>query len=170
LESLFSIENFIAVIAYWTRGEIHDKKFMTRNLYTEITSAVLILLFAYTASSKTIDHAGFENVLFMTIPGHRKGASAIAWLIPVAEYIVVLLLLFQQTRMKGLYLSLLLLGFFTFYLGYMILFKKGLPCSCGGVISKMSWPQHIIFNLFLIAINIAGIVFYKRKVPAKLIT
>jgi hypothetical protein len=143
---------------------------MSRNLYTEIASVILILLFAYTAFSKTADHIVFKNALYMSIPGHRKGASIIAWLIPIAEHIVAVLLSFQQTRLSGLYSSLLLLLIFTCYPGFMILLKRNLPCHCGGMISTMSWPQHVLFNLFFIAINIAGIICYKRRVPAKIIT
>jgi hypothetical protein len=44
----------------------------------------------------------------------------------------------------------------------MISFDKNLPCSCGGIISKLSWKQHIIFNLFFIVLSVIGIRFQKR--------
>jgi len=143
---------------------------MKRNLYIEIACAILILLFAYTASGKIVNHSFFKNTMYMSIPGHRKGAAIIAWLVPVTELIIVLLLLFQQTKIAGLYSSLILLTGFTGYILYMILSRDNLPCSCVGVISKLSWKQHIFFNLFFIAISTAGIISYKRMVPAKVIT
>jgi hypothetical protein len=39
----------------------------------------------------------------------------------------------------------------------MVSFDKNLPCSCGGIISKLSWKQHILFNLFFIMLSITGI-------------
>jgi hypothetical protein len=35
----------------------------------------------------------------------------------------------------------------------MILSFAKLPCQCGGVISKMSWKEHVVFNAFFIVVN-----------------
>jgi putative oxidoreductase len=45
-----------------------------------------------------------------------------------------------------------------------------LPCSCGGVISSMSWKQHLVFNVHCIAINIVAINLFKRDMQQKFIT
>jgi hypothetical protein len=39
---------------------------------------------------------------------------------------------------------------------------KYIPCSCGGVIRKLTWPQHLFFNLFFVGISILGIMLKKR--------
>jgi hypothetical protein len=39
----------------------------------------------------------------------------------------------------------------------MIKFYTKLPCTCGGVISKMSWPQHVLFNSGFMILAIVGI-------------
>jgi putative oxidoreductase len=46
---------------------------------------------------------------------------------------------------------------FTFYILYMLLFEKHLPCSCGGVLKEMTWKQHLVFNLFFTAIAFTGL-------------
>lgn len=122
---------------------------------SSISSFLLIILFCYTGISKLTDDDGFRKVLYES-PLIHKGADTIAWLLPAAELIVVLLLFFERTRRAGLYASLLLLVLFTLYLLYMVLFVAQLPCSCGGVLSKMSWTQHVFFNLFFIVLNLIG--------------
>jgi hypothetical protein len=119
-------------------------------------STLLIFLFTYTATSKLFENKGFVAVL-QRLPLVERGAGAIAVLLPVAELFIVLLLIFERTRLKGLYASLLLLSVFTGYLLYMVLYVPGLPCSCGGVIGRMGWRTHIIFNLIFIGLTLAAI-------------
>lgn len=121
-----------------------------------LCSSLLILLFTYTAISKLTDYANFVRFIDESSPIH-KGADTIGWLLPVTELVVVLLLFFERTRRAGLYASLLLLVLFTLYLLYMVLFVADLPCSCGGVLRKMSWQQHVWFNLFFILINLIAL-------------
>jgi putative oxidoreductase len=121
-----------------------------------ISTCFLLLLYAYTGLHKLFEQSLFQRTLSKVLSGYN-GAATLAWLIPSLELVVVLLLFFEQTRKSGLYASLLLLVLFTSYLVYMVLFVADLPCSCGGVLNKMSWKQHIFFNLFFIAINLFAI-------------
>ena len=140
-----------------------------RNPAVEICSSLLILLFAYTSISKYLNIGSFRFVLHES-PLIHKGAGVIAWLLPAAELLIVLLLIIPKFRITGLKISLVALVLFTSYLIYMVLFAEHLPCSCGGVISKMSWGQHIIFNLFFIGIAFVGIKVMKRVPINKAIT
>lgn len=119
-------------------------------------SLLLIFLFAYTGSSKLIDSKAFEVVLEQ-VPLIERGAGVVAILLPLAELLIALLLLFERTRLIGLWASVLLLVLFTGYLVYMILFVPKLPCSCGGVIGRMTWRQHVVFNCVLIGLTVVGI-------------
>jgi hypothetical protein len=130
---------------------------------TYIISLLLIFLFAYTGSSKLIDSKAFAAVV-SKVPLIGQGAGMIVILLPLAELLIALLLFFAHTRLTGLYASLVLLSVFTIYLVYMVLFVSHLPCSCGGVISKMSWRQHIAFNLAFIVFTVVGIGGVKRSV------
>lgn len=123
---------------------------------TYIVSLLLIFLFSYTACSKLIDSKRFVGVL-EHVPLIEWGAGVVALLLPLAELLIVLLLLFERTRLAGLYASLFLLMVFTGYLVYMVLEVPHLPCSCGGVISKMGWRQHIGFNVVFIGVIVMGI-------------
>jgi hypothetical protein len=52
---------------------------------------------------------------------------------------------------------------FTLYIGYMVSFAEKLPCSCGGVISKMTWNQHLVFNIFFTLLSLLGVILEKRR-------
>jgi len=70
-------------------------------LITDIISASLMLLFLYTAVSKLLNYESFKSVLIMS-PFLRPFAGIIAWVLPAAEIVIVILLFFQKTRLKGL--------------------------------------------------------------------
>ena len=79
----------------------------------------------------------------------------------IAVIIISLLLVLTLTRKKGLYASGILLSGFTIYLAYMVLSGLKLPCHCGGVISSMTWQQHIWFNVAFVLLAYAGIRLHK---------
>ena len=127
----------------------------------DIISAMLLLLFLYTSLSKLADYELFKNVLSAS-PLLKPFAGIIAWLLPLTEIVIVILLFIPAMRSKGLYTSFILITLFTIYLLYMIAFTPNLPCSCGGVLKSFSWPQHIFFNIFFILLSFSGILLYKR--------
>lgn len=100
--------------------------------------------------------AVFKGVL-QTAPLLRPFVATLAWAIPVSEIAVSLLLFLPRHRLLGLYASLGLLVLFTLYLAFMLLYSPHLPCSCGGVISHLSWPAHLLFNAFFIGMNVIAI-------------
>ncbi len=128
----------------------------------EVSSAVVLFLFVYTAISKLAEHERFRDAL-QSSALLRSYAGVLVWAIPISELIAALLLMIPSTCLKGLYVSLGLLILFTLYILWMILFADHLPCNCGGVISKMSWKQHVFFNLFFIGMSIIGIISSKRN-------
>lgn len=135
---------------------------INRDLVVEIISALFILLFAYTALSKLMDMPNFITTLW-TMPEIREKSSLIGWSIPITELVLCILLYFPRTRLPGLYGALILMSIFTIFIGYMLLFSSKLPCHCGGVISQMTWGQHLIFNTVFIGLAWWGIRILKRK-------
>lgn len=128
----------------------------------DLIGGLLVLLFVYAAFSKLFDYTQFKMQLGSS-PLLATHAGIIAWLVPVVELIIATLLTVTITRIIGLYASLVLLLIFTLYISGMLLSGEHLPCSCGGVISTMSWSQHLVFNLFFIALSIAGIVWWQKQ-------
>lgn len=136
-------------------------RILKNGITLEIISALLILLFLYTGISKLYDVPNFERVLRGS-PLIRNYATWVAWGIPILEVVTCFLLFFQKSRTYGLYLSLGLMTAFTLYIAYMLIFTPKLPCSCGGVISLMTWKQHLIFNIAYTLIAALGIFINKN--------
>lgn len=122
----------------------------------EIIAAIFILLFTYTAISKLFDYTDFKNTLYYS-PLLSSYAAVLAWVLPVVELIISGLLLIPQKRETGLYASFALMLILTIYLSYMVLYSPHLPCSCGGVLQQMTWPQHIWFNTGFTILAAVGI-------------
>jgi len=131
---------------------------------TEICCSLLILLFVYTGVSKLTNISFFQTQLSL-YPYINSFAKPISIAVPLLELVIAFLLIYPRSfiRNLGLKLSFLLLTIFTLYLIIMINTNVHLPCSCGGVITKMTWKQHIVFNLFFIAVSIIGIISLTRQ-------
>jgi putative oxidoreductase len=138
---------------------------MKKYLFLEFIPSLLILLFVYTAISKLADIHTFEQKLTL-FPVLKYMNVFTAWLIPTLELAIASLLFFPKTRLFGLYSTLILLSIFTIYLVLMLVFGDShLPCTCGGVIRKLTWKQHLFFNLFFILIT--GLSILKRSNPSQ---
>jgi putative oxidoreductase len=133
-----------------------------RYAITEVISAIFIFLFVYTALSKIFTFNLFAQTLKET-PLIGGIAIYIAILLPAVELILSLLLLIPRTRRFGLYSTFALMLVFTLYLGYMILFTPHRPCTCGGVLEKMTWTQHLIFNIFFTILSLIAILMKPHK-------
>lgn len=132
-----------------------------RNTIVEVISALFMLLFLYTALSKSHDITRTINVVKKS-PLLSNYAALTSWAVVGLEYVTVVLLFFPKSRKIGLYLSLILMGAFTIYIGYMMAFVPDLPCSCGGVISKLTWKQHLFFNISFTLLSVLGIWLYRK--------
>lgn len=116
---------------------------------------ICLFLFLYTAYAKLVDHErflkGLSNVHIIIGFG-----PFISWFVPISEIITSLLLLFPKSARWGLYTFTGLMILFTGYIGSALIWETSLPCHCGGVIEKLSWIQHLWFNLAFIAIAAVG--------------
>lgn len=135
---------------------------MKRIAIPEIISAVFIFLFVYTALSKIFTFHLFTQTLKET-PLIGGIAPFIAIALPIIELMVSLLLLIPRTRRLGFYSTFALMLVFTLYIGYMIVFTPQLPCTCGGVIEKMTWTQHLIFNVVFTLLALTAILLTPYK-------
>jgi hypothetical protein len=143
---------------------------MKKNTIVELISALLLFLFTYTAISKLLDFDRFKYQIGQS-PFITNISWLVIWSIPSAEIIISIFLIFRRTRLAGLYLSFFLLLLFTGYIFIMLRYSSYLPCSCGGVLSIMSWKQHLIFNLVFTGLALAGIILQnaaKEKVISKM--
>lgn len=121
----------------------------------EIISALLIVLFIYAAVSKLLDYETFKGQLAKS-PFIMEYAGVTAWALPVGEILVGLALSFKRTRLLGLYASVFLMSMFTAYIWAMLHYSFYIPCSCGGILSKMDWNDHLWFNLGFLVLAVLG--------------
>lgn len=132
-----------------------------KNTIIEIITLLYIILFLYTGISKIIDYPIFkEQIAASEILSPISKPLAIT--IPLIEFALVVLLVIPKWRLKGLYASTILMTMFTIYVVSILSFSKELPCSCGGVISELSWGQHIVFNCAFITMGMVAIALEKK--------
>lgn len=132
-----------------------------RTITLEIIIALLALLWLYAALSKWADASNFyRQVTWNKITG--QNGAFLFYALPIAELLTAGMLFISRTRRFALYLSGFMLVIFTAYIIYILYFAPTTPCSCGGVISKMSWGQHLVFNCSYLLLNIIAIVLQRR--------
>ena len=144
-----------------TKRSIFHLSEKTKEMTFNLVSLVFVCLFIYTAVSKFITHDKFVWALGMS-PYVGNKAELLGWVIPILELLVSGLLILEKFRRKGLAASLILMILFTVYLIIMVTTVGKLPCTCGGVISEMSWNQHIVLNVFLIGLSAIGLLAHKK--------
>lgn len=126
--------------------------------YIHIISNLLIVLWVYAAVSKLIDYEHSRSQMLNQVFSART-ANILVWAVPAAELITASLLLHAKTCFAGLWSSLLLLLSFTAYIGLIMNNVFGrIPCSCGGILDKMSWEQHLVFNMVFLLMTSTAIV------------
>lgn len=125
-----------------------------------IVSCFFILLFIYAALSKLLDFENFQVQLSQS-PLLSAYAGFISYAVIAIEIVIALLLSFRQERLLGLYASLGLMTGFTVYIYLILHYSDFIPCSCGGILEKLGWTEHLIFNIGCIALALVGIFFHE---------
>lgn len=133
----------------------------SKRIIFDVITYLFVLLFVYTAASKLSEIENFKRVL-LHYPLISSLNTVIAYFIPCLELMISLLLIVPSTKKAGLVASLVLMISFLIYILYMFSFGIELPCSCGGIISKLSWQNHIWFNSIFILLAIIGIKLYRK--------
>ncbi|SFO92321.1 Methylamine utilisation protein MauE [Chitinophaga sp. YR627] len=134
---------------------------MLRRTVLETIRLLFILLFVYTAVSKFLDYENFRAVIGQS-PLLTRFAPVLAIVVPVAEIVIALLLVLPRYRRTGLYASFAMMMLFTTYIIVLMTLAEKVPCSCGGVISRMTWTQHLYFNIFFVLLAFLGMWLYTR--------
>lgn len=128
----------------------------TKKMIVEIICMLFIFLFVYAAVSKLTDFEDFQLQLGQS-PLLSAFADWFAILVPAVEILVCVLLLIPKFRLIGLYLSYGLMAMFTLYIYIILHYTSFIPCSCGGVLEKLNWKEHLIFNIVFILLAVIAI-------------
>jgi uncharacterized membrane protein YphA (DoxX/SURF4 family) len=135
-----------------------------QNLFLELICLLYILLFVYAAVSKLLDFENFQVQLGQS-PLLSAFAGLIAWLIPIIELCIALMIVLKRWRLIGLFAAFSLMVMFTVYIYIILNYSSFVPCSCGGILEKLGWTEHLIFNIIFIVLAITGILKLAGGVP-----
>ncbi|MFW0737140.1 MauE/DoxX family redox-associated membrane protein [Flavobacterium sp. T12S277] len=135
-----------------------------KNTIVDIICLLYILLFVYAAVSKLLDFENFRVQLGQS-PLLSAFAGYIAWMVPILELLIVVLIGLKRCIIMGLFGALCLMIIFTTYIFIILNYSPFVPCSCGGILEKMGWEEHFIFNFVFIMLAVAGILILRRGMP-----
>jgi len=126
-----------------------------------LVTALLVLVWIYAFINKLVNIRKYkEGMKAEPIPG--PVAKVLTWLLPPLELATSLLLIFENTRLTGFYLSFLLLLAFAIYIGGAVLdFYDQSPSVLGILFRKVRWERHLWINLLLTVLALIGILLIK---------
>lgn len=133
-----------------------------RKVTVEIICLLFIILFVYTAVSKFLDFDNFQAVIGQS-PLITKMSVPLSHIVPISEIVIAILLMIPRHRMAGLRASFIAMLLFTFYIIILVTLSEKIPCSCGGVIQRMTWEQHLYFNVVFVVLASIGIILHARE-------
>lgn len=128
---------------------------------TEVIAALFIVLLVYAALSKLLDYEKFVVQIGQS-PLLTHYAGFMAWFIPAVEMLIAVLLAWARLRLAGLYAAFALMVMFTAYIIVILNFSEHIPCSCGGVLEKLGWKEHLVFNIVFVLLALTGIVLLSK--------
>lgn len=130
------------------------KKSNTR--IVEFISCFFILLFCYAGITKLLDFENFQDQISAS-PLLNEFSQFMPYTIIIVELFIAGLLCYRKTRTAGLIGSFILMLVFTGYIALLLSTSQHLPCSCGGILEKMSWHQHLYFNMGCVILTIIAL-------------
>lgn len=122
----------------------------------EFISYFFILLFCYAGISKLMDFENFQ-VQISASPFLSEFSEFLPHTIIIVEFLITGLLCYRKTRNIGLLGSFVLMFIFTGYIAFILSTSDNLPCSCGGILEKMSWHQHLYFNIGCVILSVIAL-------------
>ena len=125
-------------------------------------SYAFILLFTYAAGSKMLDFENFQVQLAQS-PLLSAYAGFISYAVIIIEVMIAGVLADPKVRRIGLYASFGLMVAFTVYIFLILKYSDFVPCSCGGILEKMGWTEHLIFNAVCVVLALITSVFMGKE-------
>ncbi len=119
-----------------------------REVILKLISFYFIFLFVYTGFSKLMDTKSLFTALrnaplFLT----TTFAAFLSWVVAIAEILLAIMVGFKKTSYYGWLGVIMLLTIFTIYTAWIVFVSHFEPCTCGGLMTLLSWKQHLIFNI-----------------------
>lgn len=129
--------------------------------FLDIICVLYAILFVYASVSKLMAYDEFRAQIGKS-PLIMHHEWWIAWFVPSLELVIALMLFVPRLQLIALYGCFALMFIFTIYIAFMLIFTPDLPCSCGGVLNKLGWEGHLVFNIGFTFLAVVGIVLWNR--------
>jgi hypothetical protein len=110
-------------------------------------------MFAYAGIFKIADTQLFASQMKESPLIPQSIISSLSIGLPVFELILAFILTFDKYNSVSLTLSFITMLFFSLYLIMLVSLYEKVPCACGGILGKLGYTEHIIFNLFFLTIS-----------------
>ncbi|WP_077416150.1 MauE/DoxX family redox-associated membrane protein [Chryseobacterium sp. JV274] len=136
------------------------------NIFPTIVSYFFIVLFVYASVSKLFEFERFQIQLAQS-PLLSAYAGFVSYSVIMIEWIAFILLLVPICRRSGLYLSLFLMSAFTAYIFIILNYSDFVPCSCGGILEKLGWTEHLVFNAICVLLIIITLFLIEKNIPVR---
>lgn len=135
---------------------------MSRQVFIQINTLILLFVLVYTGLAKWINFNEFSRSMYSQ-PLPRWLTSILIYLIPTVEIIAAIMLIPQQIRQWGLWITSILMTAFTVYVFY-IRFSalENTTCPCGGLFSQLNWNQHTWVNTLITMLAITTTLLNKK--------
>ncbi|MNL36808.1 hypothetical protein D3C87_1589160 [compost metagenome] len=88
-----------------------------------------------------------SKIGFEFFPFVKDYHQLLFWGLMVTQLTIACLLLFDRTRLYGLYTAFFLLITLSTYIYMMLNYSEQIPCSCTGIIPGLSWKGHLWFTV-----------------------
>lgn len=144
------------IFKYNLVGSLKKVSLLTGTMLVEIASYLLILLFLYAAISKLVIFGEFQQQMMQSPLLPPQLIPFLAFFVPLSEIAIAWMLVFDKTKLIGFYLAFFTMLTFSLYLIILVSVAENAPCSCGGILGKMGYTEHIIFNVFFTGIALYG--------------
>lgn len=138
------------------------RKTNIRKIIIEVICYFFAALFVYATVSKILEFDNFQAQLAQSVILGAY-AGAVSYVILTAELAAALLLVIPKFRTAALISAFVLMASFTVYIFIILNFSLSIPCSCGGILERMSWKEHLVFNAICVLILAAGLLLYRKE-------
>lgn len=136
----------------------------TNTTIYKILRAAMILFWVYVGIEKLWQLSAF-HIALQQQPVISALAPILFWLLPLLEIGIGALLGLPARRLQhwGWIASTIMITLFSIYiaLGVLDVYDKK-PCMCTSFLSHISWTAHLIFNLLILGLSLAGQVLNRK--------
>ena len=123
---------------------------------------LFIALWTYSAVLKLVDYGVFLSQL-QRQPLPIWSISILSIALPVGEFLLATAFLFRKTFYLALIVSFVLMLSFSIYVLLAIRGAFGeIPCSCAGIIGRLPWKEHLVFNVIFTLLAFVGILIFRN--------